>query len=210
MAYVKPLSRTDLISLAVMFEMRCGVSSWWTVRNSSYKRGSTPHGFTPRMPKQPPTDSSCTYKLRYHICGLQYSRNDVISSAIITTADRFLVNKELGMIFKETLLNWWRCCPCASLEGLRESTKYISLDSRCPSQDGNSEPPEYKTRVLPLQRDILVTSLLVLKNLILKCSNFPCELHAVFDFTPPPVISECPTVFHPGSIGRIFSKSRSW
>jgi hypothetical protein len=41
-----------------------------------------------------------------------------------------------------------RCYHGICLEGLRETTKNLSQDSRSPGRDSNSGPPEYKARAL--------------------------------------------------------------
>jgi hypothetical protein len=55
------------------------------------------------------------------------------------------MNDELERIWKEAAVVDLRYYPGIFLEGLRNITRDLSLDSRCPGPDSNQVLPEYKS-----------------------------------------------------------------
>lgn len=51
---------------------------------------------------------------------------------------------ELEVIWKDVVVAYSRYSPGSCLEELREKTKNLSQDSRCPARDSNLTPPEYR------------------------------------------------------------------
>jgi hypothetical protein len=60
----------------------------------------------------------------------------------------------LEKILKEAVVTYSRSGPSIFLEELRKTSKNLSQDSRCPDQDTNRAPTEYKSRALPLGKCI--------------------------------------------------------
>jgi hypothetical protein len=52
-----------------------------------------------------------------------------------------LIMYELGMTLKEAVVAHLRHCPRIILEGVRETTRIFSQDSRLSSRESNLEPP---------------------------------------------------------------------
>jgi hypothetical protein len=61
---------------------------------------------------------------------------------------------ELEGIRKEAIVPYSRSYTGVSLEGLRKTTKNLNQGGRCSGRDLNRPPPEFKSRVLPLDQSV--------------------------------------------------------
>jgi hypothetical protein len=57
------------------------------------------------------------------------------------------VNDEQKRMWKEAAMAYFKVLFLLCLEGLRETTKSLSQESRSPDRDLNPEPPEYEARL---------------------------------------------------------------
>jgi hypothetical protein len=78
------------------------------------------------------------YGVHSHVCFVLFSfRHHVTWDGTVT--------EELERICKEAIVIELRCNPKICLKRLRKHTRNLSRNSRCPTQDSNQTPPEYRS-----------------------------------------------------------------
>jgi hypothetical protein len=59
-----------------------------------------------------------------------------------------MYEEELGRLWNETIMAYFKVPFCHMLEGAEENHEILSQDSQCPVRDLSQAPPEYKKEAL--------------------------------------------------------------